>query len=69
MADTKPQECQSCPLGPPDWHYLCRACKKEFTMPVPKGPSDEKSRVCPHCKSPDIERIKTVKSETCPPGG
>jgi hypothetical protein len=38
-------------------------------MPVPKGPSDEKRRVCPECKSADIERTGVVKAEACPPGG
>lgn len=69
MAQLNEGNCLACPLGPPDWHYVCRRCKAEFTMPVPRGPSEEKNRACPKCKSADIERIKTAKSEACPPGG
>ena len=71
MAKKQENKCLACPItsGPPDWHYVCLACKTEFTLPVPKGPSDEKGRACPRCKSVNIERIKTVKSEACPPGG
>ncbi len=69
MVDSIPKECLACSLGPPEWHYICQACKNEFTMPVPKGPSEEKSRVCPRCKSADIRRIKSEKTEACPPGG
>jgi putative FmdB family regulatory protein len=63
------EPCLACPLGPPDWHYKCRNCGNEFDMPVPKGPSEEKGRTCPKCRSKDIKRIFTVKSEVCPPGG
>lgn len=69
MSETRPDECLACPLGPPEWHYRCNQCQTEFAMPVPKGPTEEKSRVCPQCRSADIQRIKTVKSEACPPGG
>jgi DNA-directed RNA polymerase subunit RPC12/RpoP len=68
---TKPEKtlCSSCPLGPPDWLYLCGQCQAKFSMPAPKGPSEEKSRACPKCQSKNIKLIDTVKSEACPPGG
>ena len=68
---TKPNEenYAACSFGPPDWRYKCRQCKNVFTMPVPKGPSEEKSRTCPKCGSADIRRTDIVKSEVCPPGG
>jgi DNA-directed RNA polymerase subunit RPC12/RpoP len=69
MKKLNAKKCAACPLGPPDWQYICRRCKAKFTMPVPKGPSDEKGRVCPKCKSADIKRVDIVKSEACPPGG
>ncbi|OGO01245.1 MAG: hypothetical protein A2Y90_03685 [Chloroflexi bacterium RBG_13_52_12] len=69
MPKVNAEKCSACELGPPDWRYICRRCKAEFSIPAPKGPADEKGRVCPKCKSADIERIKTVKSEACPPGG
>jgi DNA-directed RNA polymerase subunit RPC12/RpoP len=61
--------CSACPLGPPAWHYKCRECEQEFEVPAPKGPSEERGHVCPRCKGKNIERVKTVKSEACPPGG
>jgi rRNA maturation endonuclease Nob1 len=69
MTEAKPEECLACPLGPPDWQYVCHHCKAEFTMPVPKGPTEEKSRVCPQCGKANIIRIKSAKTEACPPGG
>lgn len=67
----KPDEekCAACPMGPPDWVYLCGECGVKFNMPAPKGPSEEKNRACPKCQSKNIERIDLAKSEACPPGG
>jgi hypothetical protein len=58
-----------CPLGAPAWLYKCSNCLHEFEMPCPKGPSDEKGRVCPGCRSPKITRISNFVSQACPPGG
>jgi DNA-directed RNA polymerase subunit RPC12/RpoP len=69
MAEDNLEKCAACPLGPPAWRYKCGACGNEFEMPAPKGPSEEKGRVCPECKSPNIVRVDIVKSEACPPGG
>ena len=62
-------ECAACPYGPPAWQYECNACGHKFEMPAPKGPTEEKSRTCPECKSKDIKRLGIVMSEACPPGG
>ena len=67
--ESRQEPCMACPLGPPDWHYRCGSCGNEFAMPVPKGPGEEKKRVCPKCQSREIKRLYTVKSEACPPGG
>jgi len=69
MAELNIEKCAACPLGPPDWRYKCNTCATKFEMPAPSGPSDEKSRGCPACKSHNIERVSLVKSEACPPGG
>jgi DNA-directed RNA polymerase subunit RPC12/RpoP len=59
----------ACSYGPPDWQYQCLDCGKTFEIPAPKGPSDEKNRSCPGCKSRNIKRVDIIKSEACPPGG
>ncbi|MGD0796063.1 MAG: hypothetical protein ABR958_10895 [Dehalococcoidales bacterium] len=67
--EINPEKCAACPLGPPAWRYKCGACAREFEMPAPRGPTDEKERTCPVCRSKNIKRIEIVKSEACPPGG
>jgi DNA-directed RNA polymerase subunit RPC12/RpoP len=69
MTDPDAKKCLSCSFGPPDWQYRCLDCEREFEMPAPKGPSEEKNRRCPACNSQNIERQNVVKSEACPPGG
>ena len=62
----------SCPISSADrlvWKYKCLECGCEFQMPVPKGPTDERSRTCPVCQSHGIERVNIEKTEVCPPGG
>jgi DNA-directed RNA polymerase subunit RPC12/RpoP len=63
------EKCAACPFGPPAWRYKCGECANEFEMPSPSGPTEEKNRTCPRCKSQNIARIDIVKSEACPPGG
>ncbi len=69
MAEINIEKCVTCPLGPPAWRYKCGGCDSELEMPAPNGPTDEKGRACPKCKSHSITRVDTVKSEACPPGG
>lgn len=69
MDEPDEEKCAKCPLGPPDWQYICHDCQNKFIMPVPKGPSEEKGRTCPKCGSANIVRTGIVKFEVCPPGG
>ncbi|OGN96984.1 MAG: hypothetical protein A2Y89_04750 [Chloroflexi bacterium RBG_13_51_18] len=34
-----------------EWEYECQQCKHHFKMPIPKSPSEDKSRKCPACNS------------------
>jgi DNA-directed RNA polymerase subunit RPC12/RpoP len=61
--------CAKCSLGPPAWQYKCQDCDHEFEMPAPKGPSEERNRACPACKSRNLKVINIHKSEACAPGG
>jgi len=38
-------------------------------MPVPGGPTEERSRTCPKCGSQNIERVNIYEPEFCEPGG
>jgi DNA-directed RNA polymerase subunit RPC12/RpoP len=69
MKKADAEKCDACSYGPPDWQYKCLECSNIFELPAPKGPSEEKNRYCPACKSKNIERVNIVKSEVCPPGG
>jgi DNA-directed RNA polymerase subunit RPC12/RpoP len=33
------------------WEYQCQECKKTFKLPIPKSPTEEKSRRCLACNS------------------
>lgn len=39
------------------WQYECQQCKKEFELPVPGSPSQEKDIRCPECNSGHIHRL------------
>jgi DNA-directed RNA polymerase subunit RPC12/RpoP len=69
MADIDLESGASCPIGPPAWHYQCNECGREFDMPVPSGPREEKERTCPGCGTKNIAVTNVVKAEACPPGG
>jgi putative FmdB family regulatory protein len=69
MPETNFKKDAACPIGPPTWRYKCQACGSRFEMPAARGPSEEKERTCPRCKSRDILRVGIVKSKACPPGG
>ncbi len=69
MADIDLEKCAGCPSGPPDWRYKCKSCGREFEMPAPKGPTEEKGRACPGCGSKNIVVTNVGKAEVCPPGG
>lgn len=40
------------------WDYHCDSCQTNFSIEVPKGPTQEKALRCPSCGSPDI--VKTT---------
>ncbi len=42
------------------WQYSCHQCQTTFELPVPSGPTEEKQRKCPVCKSMDIERLTVL---------
>ncbi len=69
MAEINAHKCAACPIGPPAWQYKCQECGHEFEMPAPKGPKEERGRICPECKSKNIEVLNVGKAEACPPGG
>ena len=69
MAKVNPDKYAACAYGPPAFRYKCQKCGHKFEMSAPKGPSEERNRVCPKCQSKDIKRLNTVESEACPPGG
>ena len=39
------------------WDYQCQQCKKSFKLPIPKSPTEEKSRKCIYCFSANIQRL------------
>ena len=40
----------------PQYNYLCRACKKEFSEVQTLSEYAKGTIVCPHCKSKDVEQ-------------
>ena len=45
------------------WEYECQQCKKKFKMPIPKSPTEDKSRQCPDCGSGHLHRLTSVGGE------
>jgi len=39
----------------PQYNFLCRACKKEFSKILTLSEHEKGKIVCPHCKSKDME--------------
>ncbi|MBN1190367.1 MAG: hypothetical protein JXA46_11485 [Dehalococcoidales bacterium] len=42
------------------WKYECKMCGHKFEMPVPKSPSENKSRRCPRCGGAHLHLITDV---------
>ncbi len=40
----------------PQYSYLCRACKKEFSKILTISEYEKSKIACPHCKSKDVEQ-------------
>lgn len=45
-----------------EWQYECQDCKVRFKMPIPKSPSEDKSRRCPYCNSGHLHLITGSKA-------
>ena len=39
----------------PQYNFLCRTCKKEFSKILTLSEHEKGKIVCPHCKSKDME--------------
>jgi Zn finger protein HypA/HybF involved in hydrogenase expression len=42
------------------WDYECQQCKHVFTMPIPKSPSEGKSRKCPECGNGHLHLLTKI---------
>ena len=40
----------------PQYNFLCRACKKEFSKILTLSEQEKGRIVCPHCNSKDVEQ-------------
>jgi putative FmdB family regulatory protein len=40
----------------PQYTFLCRACKKEFSIILTLSEYEKGGIVCPHCKSKNVEQ-------------
>ena len=40
----------------PQYNFLCRACKKEFSKTLTLSEYGKGGIVCPHCKRKDVEQ-------------
>ena len=38
----------------PQYNFLCRACKKEFSKILTLSEYEKGKTVCPHCRSKDV---------------
>jgi putative FmdB family regulatory protein len=41
----------------PQYNFLCRVCKKEFSTILTLSEHEKGKIVCPHCKSKDVEQL------------
>jgi len=44
------------------WDYECQQCKYKFRMPIPKSPTEDKSRKCPACNSGHLHLLTGAKN-------
>ena len=45
-----------------EWEYECQECRHTFKMPIPKSPSEERSRRCPECHGGHLHRFTGGKA-------
>lgn len=50
------------------WDYQCDTCQTNFSVDVPKGPTQEKALRCPACGSHDIVKttVYSMNESACP---
>jgi Zn finger protein HypA/HybF involved in hydrogenase expression len=39
------------------WEYQCQECKTTFRLPIPKSPTEDKSRRCVSCQSQHLHLL------------
>jgi len=39
------------------WEYQCQQCKKNFKLPIPNSPAEDKSRRCLFCNSEHLHLL------------
>lgn len=44
----------------PQYNFLCRACKREFSKIMTLSEHEKGGTVCPHCKSKDVEQRRAA---------
>ena len=44
------------------WEYECQLCKNTFKLPIPKSPTEDKSRRCLACDSAHLHLLTGAKS-------
>jgi DNA-directed RNA polymerase subunit RPC12/RpoP len=44
------------------WEYECQQCKHTFKMPIPKSPTEDKSRRCPICNGEHLHLLTGAKA-------
>jgi len=52
----------------PIYEYRCKCCRNSFEALV-WSYGEDRCMTCPSCKSEDVERILSVFSKSCTPGG
>ena len=40
-----------------EWEYECQQCHANFKLPIPRSPTEEKQRRCPHCGAGHLHRL------------
>jgi DNA-directed RNA polymerase subunit RPC12/RpoP len=46
-----------------DWKYECQQCSHKFIFPIPKSPSEEKTRRCPACQSGHLHLLTDIGAQ------
>jgi len=46
-----------------EWEYECQQCRRKFKMPVPRSPTEAKSRICITCGSKHLNLLTDVGAQ------